>query len=1747
MDQLLIEQDALATKIEKLKINFEKTPVARRTLGYVSNRLASLNTYWNSFQTNDTALHQYQNFSKSKYAIDQTFDELDEFYATLSDTLSSVLHTLAPPAPQPPAPIIAQAHPSPFRLPQISIPTFSGDYANWSAFNDMFVSLIHSNGSLTNVQKLHYLKSNLSGQAANLLRHTTITNDNYDIAWNLLKRRYQNKKALVDTQLKILYNQPGHSAESSSNIRELIDTTTECLNALRGLEVDIASWDPLLLFIIVQKLSKETHSAWELSQQDINALPEFSNFIDFLENRFRVLEVIDERKASSATASKQSRQLKNHAASTSSASSASCPICSEQHYLRACPTFLRMSIGDRRDAVKKDKICFNCLVPGHYISECKNRMKCRTCNKRHHTLLHSDDTTAPQHNSTPATQQRISQPSTPQHISTQQSSIATQQIPHVAAAVSVPVVHSVAAGHSINNHCSSNVASSSRRPKNVLLGTALIIALSRNGAQYTLRALIDPGSDASFITESAAQLLRLQPQPINDSVSGIGNTPAGNVNTEVAVQVRSDRHPDFTLCVYAAKMRTITGILPQTRRPYESWPHLFGLALADPTFFTPGNIDILLGSDVYTDIILPGQVHGPPDTPMGQETVFGWVFTGRTESSPNHQTSTLRTHHTCINIDSRLKSFWEIENVPSNESNHTEEEIQCEAHYVNTHSRTPEGKYIVRLPLRHASKLGETRTIATQRLLQVERRLKKEPKLKSAYIDFMREYVTLGHMVAADPDPTTHRYYIPHHAVFKDSSTTTKVRVVFDASCKSSTGQSLNELMLIGPKIQPDLSTILLRFRKFPIAFTGDVEKMYRQILVHQSDTHLQHILWRESPDLPIVEYALQTVTYGTSCAPHLAVRTLHQLAIDHASEFPVASHIAQNDFYVDDLMSGSYTASDAIQTRRDICEMLLKGGLKLRKWVSNYSPLLDDIPLADREIQHPLNINLNNTVTALGITWNPASDTFQFALKLPCDARPATKRNILSDISTLFDPLGWLAPAIIRTKILMQQLWLNGVDWDEPVSDHTATLWTSIRNDLFNVSKICINRWMYHAPNARVELHGFSDASTHAYAAAIYSRILQPDGHFKTSLLTAKTRVAPLKQVSIPRLELCGATLLAELLQTTQHRLQIADMHIHAWTDSSIVLHWIHAHPSKWKTFVANRVSTIQQLTPTSSWRHVPTADNPADCASRGLDMSSLHAHKLWWHGPAWLVLESHAWPVFKSAPQPDLEERRTVCLATSDSSQGNANDIINIFSSITRLLRVTAYCKRFISKCRKLPTAESTLSTQELQASLTHWILTSQREAFHTEISGLINKQPVPSKSKLIALHPFLDEQQILRVGGRLQNTELSFNEKHPIILSNNCHLATLIIRMHHLETMHGGCQLVLAMLRKKYWVLNARNAVRMQIHRCITCHRFKAQSASQLMGNLPAPRVNISRAFTHTGVDYAGPVDIRMSKGRGNSSYKGYISLFVCLCTKAIHIEAVSDLTSQAFIAAYRRFVARRGLPTNVYSDNGTNFVGAVKILRKSYESSLLKVKAEIIDHVTRENTQWHFIPPSSPHFGGLWEAGVKSLKHHLKRNIGNSKLTYEELSTLLVQIEACLNSRPLAPITTSPDDLTALTPGHFLIGDALLAAPDHTTPNENVSLLSRWHLVQRIFHNIALRWQSEYLSRLQQRPKWNKPQSNIKINDLVLIKDINSPPSCWPLARVIEIHPGSDGLVRVVTVRTSTSTFKRAVAKICPLPC
>lgn len=454
------------------------------------------------------------------------------------------------------------------------------------------------------------------------------------------------------------------------------------------------------------------------------------------------------------------------------------------------------------------------------------------------------------------------------------------------------------------------------------------------------------------------------------------------------------------------------------------------------------------------------------------------------------------------------------------------------------------------------------------------------------------------------------------------------------------------------------------------------------------------------------------------------------------------------------------------------------------------------------------------------------------------------------------------------------------------------------------------------------------------------------------------------------------------------------------------------------------------------------------------------------------------------------------------------------------------------------------STPSVAEINYAELALIRLIQREHFDAEIQALNKNKVIPKSSKIHRLTPFIDSNHILRVNGRLRNAFMTYDEKYPIIVPSNHRIVHLIVDFYHNQTLHGGPQLTVNQIRQLYWIPNIRAFARHFIHKCIRCFKNRPILSNQLMGALPLARVNDrSKPFAATIVDYAGPYDIRASKGRGQSSYKGYVAVFVCMATKAVHLETVGDLTTQSFLHALDRFIARRGFCTDMYSDNGTNFVGASNDNQRSLQEFEQTISREIVPFLTIKNIQWHFSPPAAPHFNGLAEAAVKSMKFHLARIIGITKLTYEEFSTVLIRIEAVLNSRPISAISDNPNDFTALTPGHFLIGSALLARPQPPTTENPVK---RHQLMEKLVQHFWQRFRRDVLSTMQIRTKWNDKQPNIKENDLVVIKDDRFPVNQWPLGRIVKLHPGDDGLIRVATIKTQNSMLKRPITKLSLVP-
>ncbi|XP_012230246.2 uncharacterized protein [Linepithema humile] len=1200
LKELLKQQDIQTGQISRAITNLKKIGVTNYTVYKVKHRLESLEKLWEKVQLVNVQLIQKaseEERNQLDYFKEDTFLLAEEEYLEASDYMADIIESLSANLPanrsnpglSGDASLMntTTASNSAMKLSRIELPEFSGDRLRWTYFRDMFETLVINNSSLNNVTRLHYLMSKLKGDAALLLRNFKISEDNFEPAWKALTDEFANTRLIINSHLQAIVDLPIVRAESASALRNLRDVTRSSIDALSNLGRPVDKWDDLLIFLLTKKLPSRTRQEWQMELGDSYEPPTFDAFLKFISKRIRGLDDDNPTNTSDTVSGKScTTKAKIHTASQSSAQdSRKCPACSEKHLLFRCNKFVSLDIDQRFALAKKLKCCINCLRPGHSTSACKNPQKCFKCDKTHHTFLHRD-------------------------IKNSESTSSGDS-------------NSVTSSAANSQDASSTVHTASTwLPKDptVILATAWVNLRTRENRVVRVRALLDQGATHSFITETLAQSLHTSRQRTTLPVSCFGDQYSGTARAMMRLSLEPCRTPGISLPVKAYVFNRITSYCMSKRRPASDWPHLQELDLADPDPADRTPIQLLIGADLYGALLRDGLRQGPFGSPTAQLTIFGWIVSGPTDDDDSNASVCVASANTVdTDLNQILVQFWETEEVPTTPSLTADEEI-CERHFRATHAREESGRYVIRLPFTQSPPpIGESRYIATRLYDKLERRLSRDVTLAESYGAFLQEYLDLGHMelVTGPEVPRAGVVYLPHHPVVKSESLTTKLRVVFNASCASSNGTTLNDHLRIGPKLQTDLPSILIRWRQHKYAYLADIEKMFRQIRVHPEDSEYQRILWRPSPQGPIQSYRLRTVTYGTAPAPYLAIRVLHQLVEDEGHRFPLARSILQNETYVDDILFGAGEIDTANAMRLQLVNMLAAGGFSLRKWASNAVELLEDVPSKDRAVKMDYSLEEDNNIKVLGIAWSPRDDAFSFHISLP-PRSAATKRSILSTTARIFDPLGWATPVVIIAKILMQELWIRSCDWDDQLPADLSERWEAYRDSLQSLAKIRIPRWTGLSKQvSHIELHGFSDASLKAISAVVYMRITYPK-EVKVTLIAAKSKVAPIKTLSIPRLELNGAVLLVKLLRYVADAMQSANIPTHCWTDSTIVLEWLKKHPSTWVTFVANRVSTIQSELPSATWHHVPSSSNPADIASRGIAPAELSSCRLWWSGPA-------------------------------------------------------------------------------------------------------------------------------------------------------------------------------------------------------------------------------------------------------------------------------------------------------------------------------------------------------------------------------------------------------------------------------------------------------------------------------------------------------------------------------------------------
>lgn len=1691
--------------------------------------------------------------------------EFEEVYFSYLAKAKFLIQSLKPdskgiPSPQP-VPQPQQSDLNDFiKLPEIILPTFSGEFKDWLEFRETFDALINAS-SLKPIQKYKYLRSCLRDGALEVVNSVEYTGEKYALAWSLLCQRYNNTRLLVNNHLKSLFETAAIKAESASALRSLIDNITKHLRCLRSLNIPTNEWDHVVIYFMSAKLPTNLQKKWE-ERIDSNELPSLQDFKTFLRKHADLLESMgtrgsDEQNSQSAFAKKTLVATSTSATPHPARYSVTCPQCKGRHYINQCTKFLALSVLERIRAAKRFRLCTNCLGSSHATPNCRSTL-CKYCKGKHHSLLHID---------------RIQNPSNINNQTTEPSTITMNATLDASSARTQPNEHTQSqpsAGATMGMRQSThtnNVVTQLVQNKTIFLSTALVHVYDKNNQCHVLRVLLDSGSQSNFITQSAYDLLQLNKQQINMEVIGFNNNST-NIQylCDLKLESKSRKFSTNISCLIVPHICNLPN--------YDVNTQLFNipqhLELADENFHIASEIDILIGTELFYELLCIGQYRLGDGLPMLQRTQLGWIVTGALSSSYLG----LQKVRCNLSLNAQLKKFWEIEECndkltcTDSYSGLSHDDAQCEEIF-NSHTRSSDGNFVVNLPLKApTSLLGESKGTATQRFYSLEKKFSRDENLKQMYSKFMKDFEQAGRMVKANFDSDVQLNYLPHHAVINFEKVSTPLRVVFDASCATSTGVSLNDLQYKGSIKQDTLLDIILRFRLHKFVVNADIEKMFCNILLNPNQQHLQCILWRENPNHKLDTYALTTLSFGLKSAPHIATRCLLQLS--HETHTKLQTHSTAtstsvraaaataiaSDFYLDDLITGGDDELRVAEVAQEIYQILRSANFTLRKWHSN-SPIIQGklCTLTNTHItsEHTQNVQFGDkTNKILGLGWSGNDDSLVYSIKLNPMPVPTTKRTILSRLSSIFDPLGLLGPILITAKCFIQKLWLDKSGWDDPVSDELFSEWLIFYEKLKFINNFKIPRHVAASHYILIELHGFSDSSQNAYGAAIYLRTIDSNQQIIVRLLLAKSRVAPIKKQTIPRLELCAALLLAKQMHNVKNALKIPINKFKYWSDSSITLAWIKTPTYKLNTFVANRVSDIQSITDQNDWQWVSTYDNPADLLSRGVPADKLISSSIWWHGPSWLSKPSNEWPQQDHKLEttlPELKKQNTTCnTIITQTRKDFINNLMTKWSSATKLFRVFSYVLRFIHNCRnKNNKIIVSLSSTEIKQSINILSKYSQMESFPCEYKLLMSNKELPRDSKLKSLLPFFDNG-LIRVGGRISQSQYSYDKKHPILLHSNHILTKLIMRSEHVRLLHAGPQLLLSSTRERYWPIQGKVLAKRIVRECVTCFRAKPETTIPIMGNLPSSRLTPAPPFMTTGLDYAGPFVLRDRRGRGYKTYKSYVSIFICYATKAIHLELITGLETEAFLAAFRRFISRRGIPKTVVSDNGTTFHGAHNDLKELY-SFVDQCTDELTTFYANHGIEWKFIPVYTPHMGGLWEAGVKSFKFHLKRVVGISLLTYEEFSTLLVQVEAILNSRPICPLPQSDNEfIHILTPAHFMIGRPATALPDYDYNDIPTNRLKYYQQLQQMQQGFWRRWSKDYIGLLQQRVKWRSSKGpSLSTGTVVLVKEDRLPPCLWKLARIIQTHPGQDGIARVATMKTSKgTTIKRSFNRICPLP-
>ncbi|XP_070402814.1 uncharacterized protein [Nothobranchius furzeri] len=1658
---------------------------------------------------------------------------------------------------------------------------------NYRAWRSSFINAV-AEVQLTETQELDLMTKWLgkeSGQQIRCIRSVYVNNASLSLhkAWERLNDCYGAPEIIEQSLFQRLDSFPKITAKDHVRLRELGDLLTEIQGAKEdGFLTGLTYLDTSRgIGPIVDKLPYGLQEKWVSSgsgfkEENNGRFPPFSYFCDFVCHEAKKRnDPSFIRQGNDANSTKPERlpvksfnttkSITVHKTDVSTFNndpSQNCPLHNKPHPLKKCRTFRNKPIEDRKAFLKQKGVCFKCCSStSHVAKDCNSSVKCLVCESIHHdTAMHPGS--QPQFTKAP--------PPPQENGGEREDHSGVADVTTSCTEVCGPGQW----GRSCSKICLAKVYP--KRSKQKAIKAYVILDDQSN------RSLARPEFFELFGVENKPLLYHLR------TCSGIIETYGRKAEGFQIESLDGKVLIPLPALLECSEIPNSRAEIPTPGAALHQ-PHLHHIAKYIPDMDPEAEILLLLGRDVLRAHKVRQQVNGPHNAPFAQRLDLGWVVIGEVCLGNVHKPTvdTFKTHvldsgrhsifqpcASVMHVKETQPSFSKPNKTPERLLGHTvfnqtehdnkpapsiEDILFLEIMDRNVY-RDDTGSWVAPLPFKEPRRrLPNNKEHAVKRFESLQCQFRRKPEMQKQYVAFMERIIANGHAEVAPPLREDEEcWFLPSFGVYHPQKPN-QIRVVFDSSAQYC-GVSLNDVLLTGPDLNNSLLGVLLRFRKERVAILADIQQMFHCFLVHGNHRNFLRFLWHEdnNPKKAVIDYRMKVHVFGNSPSPAVAIYGLRRAIAEGAEKYGTDTvKFVERHFYVDDGLVSLPSEVEAINLLQRTQASLAESNLRLHKFVSNGPAVTGAFPPEDCV---PLikDLDLSGETPpmqrSLGLLWEIELDTFTFSAS--AIIKPFTRRGVLSTVNSVFDPMGMLAPVTIEGRALLRELTSELNDWDIPLPEDKLKKWETWRDSLQVLKELHVPRAYASASLTKAvhtELCVFSDASTMAIGAIAYLRASQEDGKVEVGFVMGKAKLAPQSEPTIPRLELCAAVLAVEMADLIREELDLKLDAVRFYTDSKVVLGYIYNTTKRFYTYVHNRVQRIRQSSRPEQWHYVRTDENPADHASRSLPASHL-AQSSWFTGPSFLhqlsAETAQTGEKFELIdPGNDSEIRPQVHTYTTQLEEPVLNpDRFHRFSTFTSLLRAVAFLIHMArshkqsnqnNRCTGWHMCHLPRNVDEIAQAKCVILQAAQRPAFAKERSALQVNKAVPTNSPLHKLSPTL-ESNLICVGGRLKHSQLTCEEKNPVILPKDSHISLLLVRHHHEQVRHQGRHLTEGAVRAAgLWILGGKRLINSVLHKCVMCRRLRGRLEEQRMADLPPERLKVCPPFTYVGLDVFGPWSVvtRCTRG-GQAESKRWAMMFSCLSSRAVHIELIESMDASSCINALRRFFALRGPAMQLYSDCGTNFIGA---------SKELEMDNTVQRYLGKQGCTWNFGPPHASHMGGSWERMIGVARRILDSMLLQQKshLTHEVLSTLMAEITAIINARPLLPVSTDPHQPFILSPAMLLTQKSGVPPPPGDFIDKDL-FTKQWRQVQALANQFWARWSREYLPSLQQRQKWTVPRRNLQVGDLVLLRDKQTVRNCWPLAVVRATFPGKDGHVRKVELKTADQgdarTFLRPVAEV-----